>query len=158
MTSSQIISLWLPEIVRVIGIVRWVIVASLRPSKAFTVRGLLRSSTGRRDCFTSDSSMKLSSKPESANMDTGIDSRENWRDSGRFIRKKELGHEDVRLTRVPSVSGEPTLLARPDIEQGSVRANHIRYTVGGLSDAGAPQGSGETSLTAWAPLGQEEGL
>ena len=158
MKNSRIISLWLPEIVRVMGVVRWVMVANLRPSKAFTVRGLSRGSTGRRDCFTSDSSMKLSSVPESTNTDTGIDSRENWRDAGRLIRTKEQGHEDVRLTRVPTVSGEPALLAGPDIVRGSVWTDHSRYTIGGLSNAGPPQGSDETSLTAWAPLGLQEGL
>ena len=157
MTSSRIISLWLSKMVRVMGMVRWVIVASLRPSKAFIVRGLSRGLTGRRDCFTRVSSIKSSSAPESTNTDTGMDSREKWRDAGRFMQMNELGHEDVWLTRMPSFSGEPTLLAGPDIEQGSVRTDHSKYTVGGLSNAGAPQGSGETSLTAWAPLGQEEG-
>ena len=59
--------------------------------------------------------MKLSSMAQSTNTDTGTDSRENWRDAGRFIRMEELGHEDVRLTRVPTVSGEPALLSEPDI-------------------------------------------
>ena len=140
------------------GVVRWVIVANLRQSKAFTVQGLSRGSTGRRDCFTSDSSMKLSSAPESTNTDTGIDSRENWRDAGRLIGMIELGHEDVWLTRMPTVSGEPALLAGPDIVRGRVRTDRRRYTIGGLSDAGAPQESGETSLTAWAPPGLQEGL
>ena len=66
MTNNRIVSLWLPEIVRVMGVVRWVMVANLRLSNAFTVRGLSRSLTGRKDCFTSDSSMKLSSAPVSA--------------------------------------------------------------------------------------------
>ena len=78
--------------------------------------------------------MKLSSMSESTNTYARKDSSENWRDAGRFIRIKAMGHEDLWLTSVPTVSGEPGLLAGPGIVRESVWAGHSKYIVGDFFD------------------------
>lgn len=56
-------SQWLPGIVNVMGVMRWVMVAKRLPARAFTILGVLRVSMGMCVCSTKAESIKLSLAP-----------------------------------------------------------------------------------------------
>lgn len=96
--NSWMHSWWLPEMIRVIGTLWWVMRASPRPSRAFTVWGC--QGFQLRDCLNKEVSMKLSLAPESTNIWRGKVSRDHWMDAGRFIQTRGLEHEHVWLTKL----------------------------------------------------------